>query len=297
MGTLSILIPVYNWDCSQLISDLHEQGESIGIEYEIIVADDHSTDADTYQKIFSTAAGLTHCRLISLDENIGRSAIRNLLADNAVYNTLLFIDCDAEVCSPHFLKTYLDASGNAGVVCGSERHSEKLPHSGVELRWKYESNADRQRTVQYRSAHPYDKFSSFAFLIDRDIFQGIRFDTSFKGYGYEDVMFGMELKRRNVQVIHIDNPLFKPEIDDNATYLSKAEEAIRTLLAHQEQIGDGSSLLRHYRRMERLHLIFALNIASHFTERIRKNLLGRNPSLRLFSIYKLVYLNKIVHYD
>ena len=37
---LSILIPTYNYDCTQLVADLQQQAEQIGINYEIIVADD-----------------------------------------------------------------------------------------------------------------------------------------------------------------------------------------------------------------------------------------------------------------
>lgn len=293
MGTLSILIPAYNWDCSQLISDLHTQGEALETEYEIIVADDHSSNDDTLQAISRTAQALEHCRLIMLKQNIGRSAIRNFLADNAKYDKLLFMDCDAEVCSDTFLKDYLAAAADADVVCGSERHPDSLPCKGVKLRWKYEKRADARRSVEYRSRSPYSRFSSFAFLISRELFQSIRFDTSFKGYGYEDVMFGMELERRGVSVLHIDNPLFKPEADDNATFLAKTEESIRTLLAHKEQIGVGSSLLTHYCRIEKLHLAFLLGAFRPFTPLIRRNLLGRNPSLALFSLYKLLYINDI----
>ncbi|MCQ2066251.1 MAG: glycosyltransferase [Bacteroidaceae bacterium] len=293
MGTLSILIPAYNWDCSQLISDLHAQGEALGIEYEIIVADDHSGNDDTLQAISRTAQALERCRLIALGQNIGRSAIRNLLADNAVYDKLLFMDCDAEVCSDTFLKDYLTAAAKADVVCGSERHPDKLPCPGVELRWKYERKADTRRSAGHRSRTPYARFSSFAFLISRELFQSIRFDTSFIGYGYEDVVFGMELERHGVSVLHIDNPLFKPEADDNATFLAKTEESMRTLLAHKELIGGGSSLLTHYSRIERLHLTFLLGMLSPFMPLIRRNLLGHHPSLVLFSLYKLLYINSI----
>ena len=40
MGDLSILIPVYRYDCTQLVADLHTQGDALGIDYEVIVADD-----------------------------------------------------------------------------------------------------------------------------------------------------------------------------------------------------------------------------------------------------------------
>ena len=44
---LSILIPTYNQDCSQLVKDLAAQCKQSGIEYEILVMDDGSTDPVT----------------------------------------------------------------------------------------------------------------------------------------------------------------------------------------------------------------------------------------------------------
>ena len=45
---ISILIPVMNYDCSALVDDLYVQAERLrigaGVDYEIIVGDDASTD-------------------------------------------------------------------------------------------------------------------------------------------------------------------------------------------------------------------------------------------------------------
>ena len=40
---LSILIPTYNYDCYDLVKELHRQATELNIEFEIIVADDCST--------------------------------------------------------------------------------------------------------------------------------------------------------------------------------------------------------------------------------------------------------------
>ncbi len=292
MASLSILIPVYNRNCSELISDLHAQACTLGIPFELIVADDHSTDAEALNAVCDTASSLEHCRLIALRQNIGRSAIRNLLADNAAYGKLLFMDCDAAVCSPQYLACYIEASGKADVVCGGARHSDTLPQPGVELRWRYEKNADRQRSAEYRGRTPYARFTPFNFLISRDVFQSIRFGTTFKGYGYEDVLFGLELERRGISILHIDNPLLHLGIEDNATYLGKTEEAIRNLLAHESDIQQGSTLLTHYNRICGLHLRPLLRATARlFLKPIKRNLLGSNPSLRLFALYKLLFLS------
>lgn len=298
MESLSILIPAYNWDCSQLISDLHAQGDALGIEYEIIVADDCSTDFDKLQSVRDTARRLQHCSFTILENNIGRSAIRNMLADMARYDKLLFMDCDAAVCSPTYLKDYMVASKQADVVCGGVVHPEKLPPPGVELRWKYERNADRHRSAKHRSKTPYDHFTPFNFLISRDTFQQIRFDTTFCGYGYEDVLFGMEMQRLRSSVLHIDNPLLHLGLEPNEKYLIKTDEAIHNLLLHRDQIGQGSTLLRHYDRICRWHLEPLIGMADKLlSKQIKRNLSGSHPGLKCFALYKLLTVYRLQHTD
>lgn len=238
------------------------------------------------------ATHLEHCRLIALEQNIGRSAIRNLLADNASYDRLLFMDCDAAVCSPTYLQDYISAADNADVICGGLLHPDNPPCDGAELRWKYEKKADKKRSAADRSITPYARFTPFNFMISRDVFQSIRFSTAFTGYGYEDVLFGMELEKRRVSILHIDNPLLHLGIEDNATYLSKTEQAIRNLALHQDNLKGGSTLLLHYSRICGLHLVWLLNLsAKALIQPVRRNLLSANPDMKLFSLYKLLYLS------
>ena len=294
MELLSILIPVYNRDCSGLISDLHAQAAASGIRFELIVADDRSTDIGTLDAVRATAAGLERCRLMELDRNIGRSAIRNLLADSASGDRLLFMDCDAAVCSPSYLTDYISVADRADVICGGARHPDKLPERGVELRWKYEKKADRRRSAEYRSLTPYARFTPFNFMISHEVFNRIRFSTDFTGYGYEDVLFGVELEKRGISVLHIDNPLLHLGIENNAAFLRKTEESIRNLKVHRADLQGGSALLDFYDRLGRLHLQSLLRASSCvLTKPIRRNLLGSTPSLVLFPLYKLLYLAQL----
>ena len=298
MESLSILIPVYNRDCSRLIKDLYVQGISSGTPFEIIVADDYSANKDTLKAVRDTSASLEHCRLIESDRNIGRSAIRNLLADNASYGKLLFMDCDAAVCSPAYLQDYISIADNADVICGGLRHPDNLPHEGVELRWKYEKKADKMRSAAHRSLTPYARFTPFNFMVSRDVFQSIRFSTAFTGYGYEDVLFGMELEKRGISILHTDNPLIHLGIEDNATYLAKTEQAIRNLALHRDVLNQGSTLLLHYNRICNLHLGRLLDMsAKALIQPVRRNLLSANPSLELFSLYKLLYLSSQIRHS
>ena len=110
MKGLSILIPEYNCDCTQLVRDLHRQCASAQLpSWEIVVADDGSIDetAVNQNRIIGT---WDNCTFIRNEQNMGRAAIRNFLAEKAQYDRLLFIDSDMCIVSEDFVKTYLASS-------------------------------------------------------------------------------------------------------------------------------------------------------------------------------------------
>ena len=287
MNSLSILIPVFNWDCSRFLTDLHRQGCRLGVPFEIVVADDCSNVKYGNEQ---TAGMLENCRFIGLDRNVGRARIRNILADESRFEKLLFLDCDLEVKDDSFLKNYLEASEKADVVCGGVRTPDEMP-GGMELRFLYEQRADRSRTAELCNRQPYARFTTSTFMIGRDDFMKIRFDESYGGYGYEDVQFGVELERRGMFILHIDNPLVHLGLEPNAVYLEKTENAVRNAFEHREKIGSGSTLLNHFGRLERFRMVWAGRLAYRmFAGSMRRNLVGNKPSLKVFSLYKLCYL-------
>ena len=292
MEALSILIPVFNWDCTQLIKDLHFQGLTLEIPYEIIVADDCSTDKDLQEKSRLVAETHENCRYFALPHNIGRAAIRNYMADQSKYEKLLFLDCDAEVKDKKFLKKYVEASDKASVVCGGLTHPDEIPMKGQELRYLYEKNAAYERSAGFRSQNPYLRFTSFSFMIDRDVFMKIRFDESYVRYGYEDVQFGHELEENGVSILHIDNPLAHIGLDDSALYLNTTRQAVQNAFDHQDEIGDSSKLLTNYNKVRSLRMRWVFRFFwAFFQKSMEKNLLGPKPKLRIFSLYKLCYIS------
>ena len=291
MEALSILIPVFNWDCSQLMKDLHFQGLELGIPYEIIIADDCSTDKVVLEKNRECAGSLENCRFIALEHNLGRAAIRNFLADQSKYDKLLFMDCDAAVKDVLFVRKYVDAADKAQVVCGGAIHSDEIPQKGAELRWAYEKNADRERSAEFRSRNPYARFTPFSFLIDRVLFMQIRFDESYSGYGYEDVQFGRELEKRNVSILHIDNQLMHLGLEKSEAYLEKTRQAVLNAFTHKDEVGDSSRLLTHYNRVAKLRMRWLFKVIwTLFHGNMERNLLGSKPKLKIFSLYKLCYI-------
>ena len=282
---LSILIPTHNYTCYQLVSDLHEQAEELGIPYEIIVAEDGSqaqVDIIANHKIEE----LSHCRHLLRKENVGRAAIRNLLIDEAHGTMLLMMDADGKVIRKDFLKKYWEAGLTHDVVCGGIKTLDVCNDPTRTLRWSYEKD--------YEKKHGYisNQFRSFCFLITRKVADTVRFDERFRYYGYEDVQYGKDLSTAGFDVYGIDNPLENKEIETNAVFLKKTEEAIRTAHRFSKELEENVSLIRTYQKYQRLgwafHLFFTL-----FHKPIRHNLLSKKPSLFWFSVYKLCYYSTL----
>ena len=289
---LSILIPTYNYDCTRLANDLHQQAERLGITYEIIVADDASP-IYIYKEKNRAINALPHCRLIELPTNLGRARIRNRLADEARYPWLLFMDADAEIISPTFIADYL-AHTDAEVICGGLCHADSLPSPNVSLRYAYEKRADKHRAAHYRSQAPYERFITFCFMVRSDVFHVIRFDESITEYGHEDTLFGIELERKKISIRHIDNPMRQGGIETNEEFLEKTHASIRNLAQKEDTFLAHSQLIRAYRLLHRIHLTGLL--ARYYTKKksaLTAHLCSQHPYLTLFFFYKLAYYCKV----
>ncbi len=130
---LSILIPTYNVDCLRLVTDLHQQCEELQaqfgattFDYEILVADDASTDTAVIERN-ELMECFDNTRYIRLQHNCGRALVCNFLFDEARFDHLLLMDADAEVCSESFLYDYWMQRTTADVLVGSIRTPDTAP--------------------------------------------------------------------------------------------------------------------------------------------------------------------------
>lgn len=284
---LSILIPTYNYNITRLVNDLHQQAMVLSVDFEIIILEDGSTKLlEENKKI----AQLSFVKYEISDKNIGRSAIRNRLAAMAQYSTLLFMDCDAEVCSPHFIEKYIPFCKETCVVIGGTAYdaTDETPEYSLRLKYGREREA---RLPTEREA--YNSFSTFNFLISATVFQSVKFDESLKGYGNEDTLFGYQLRKMNVTCYQIDNPLIHKGLDDNKTYLAKTKDAARNLLRLHRTgkypfMIEESTLLGTYVKIKRLKSVRLMAFLFAISQNcLEQNLCGKNPSLTLYDFYKL----------
>ena len=293
---ISILIPTYNYTAYPLASTLARQAQNTNIPCEIIVADDAST-SDECKRQNQSISSLPLCTYIELENNIGRASIRNLLADKAKGEWLLFLDCDGLPVDNHFLARYTQAINTfpqAHIICGGIVHPESLPSPNQSLRYLYEKDAEKHHTATKRNERPYASFRTFNFMIRRESFQQVRFDQTFRHYGYEDVLFGIQLRQRGFHIHHIDNPLENQDIEPNDIFLKKTEEALRTLAEQAEKLGESVHIHHLYTKLSHMGVLPLVRALFHLSApMLRSNLTGKHPFLTYFAFYKLGYYTSI----
>lgn len=285
---LSILIPEYNHDCTPLVSALREQAALLpqGVHTEILVADDASTEPHAVRacRQLKACGGI---RLIELPHNVGRARIRNLLAREAAYSQLLYLDCDVAMVRPDFLRRYLEEA-EADVLCGGVTvRPDRLLAFG-NLRYRYERSCLPKFTAERRKAAPYQGFRTTNFRVRREVMERHPFDASLCRYGYEDVLWGRVLREAGVAVTHTDNPVAIDDFEDNARFLDKTEEGIETLIRLEDELRGYSQLIGWADKAERCGMLgLAARIFTLRRDWLRRRLSGQKPSVRLYQLYRL----------
>ncbi|WP_425421259.1 glycosyltransferase family 2 protein [Phaeodactylibacter xiamenensis] len=291
---LSILIPVYNYDVRPLVEALRQQADALEWAVEILCWDDASLPE--FQNINAPLGQLPGVTYRLMPENLGRSRIRNRLAEAARYDYLLFMDGDSEVTRADYLEQYQSHCTPGRLLYGGRIYQPEPPESPrLRFHWHYGRSREVQR-AETRQKQPYHSFMTNNFLIPKALFAPIQFDERLLQYGHEDTLFGLELQRRGIPILHLDNPLIHAGLEPAETFLRKSEQAIENLVfLYQEGSLRETRLLRAY---ERLDAWKAARPARYLLDQVRpllkQHLLYANtPNLRAFDLYKLGVL---LHY-
>lgn len=290
---LSICIPVFNHNVVPLIKELIEctRGKD---DIEIVVADDASNSYFKEQnKVLKTMPKVTY---FERDKNTGRSAIRNFLAAQAQKDYLLFVDADSSIPSCDFISNYQEAIKKADVVCGGTIYGERPKDDNLLLRYIFGINRE-VRSVKDRQNFPYRSFSAHNFIIKKDLFLAYPFDEQIKSYGHEDTLLGLSLKKRGVQILHINNPLIHTGLEPALEFINKTNTGLQNLIRlaktrpELNEMAEDVKVLRYFFKLKRLGLTkLGATFYKVFKNRLLKNLESNSPSLFYFDLYKLAYL-------
>lgn len=297
---LSILIPVYNDSAANLVAALLKQADTIDdLEYEIVVYDDGSTDEKSI-KTNEVVCQQPHCRFHRGRRSRCRAAMRNAMQLVACYDWRLMIDSRLSPRDTDFLRCYVDAIssepkavvGGVEIALSTGTDMDKMMKSN--LRYKYEKHEERNHSLQARQSKPYHSLRTTNILYHRNVLQQVAYDETIIGYGYEDVKLGCDMQKAGICIQHIDNPVVYSSFEDNVAYINKMEEAMRTLYSQKDQLRDFSPLLSVINKLRNYHLLGAIRLWHWLFSSVEKNnLVGSNPSLLLFKLYKLGYLSSL----
>ncbi len=288
---VSILIPTYNYDITKLVGLLHKQATDTGIDFEIMICDDASLDQQIKLKNKKTET-LPHCFYFENKSNLGRTKTRQYLANKASYNWLLFLDADVLPKKDTFLKKYFieiqRKSHRNPVIFGGVAYQEHTPDSKKILRWKYGKKSEAKAAVK-RIKNPYNVISQ-NLLIKKEVF--LENNVSGNEYGL-DILFSYRLKKNNISVLHIENPVVHYGLETASVFFSKSLEAVKTTFIFEEKgllASDFRPLQKSYLLLQKFHLekLFILFLSS-FVPLIEKNIFSKNPSIFLFNLYRLYF--------
>lgn len=290
---ISLLVPVFDYDIIALVHGMKSALGKVPEFCEILIGDDGSSSEYKEKYKALTDEGV---KLISLQKNIGRAAIRNKLAMEATGDYLLFIDADTVLqgTAEAYFRKWLPMMVIYKVICGGILYHDAPPGDPDKLlRWKY-GKWREQRKASEKNKNPHEWFSTFNVLIEKTVFSKIRFNEELKQYGYEDTLMGYQMKKAGIDILHIDNGLIHEGLETNKEFLNKTKLGIENLSKLYDNVTDKKTFSRtvkilrtyNYMRFFRLTRILA-GIYIRYRDRMEISLESGNISLLLFRFYKV----------
>jgi len=291
---ISVLIPIYNYNVTPLIYNLHELLVKSKVPFEILGFEDGSKTS--FVKKNNDVAGLPYTSLLVSEENLGRIKARQILCEKAKYDWLLFLDADTIPKNEDFITVYLNIiSEDYDAIFGGIYYEKQKPHKDNILRWKYGQEKEEVKAAK-RMLAQYKHVVSANMLIKKSLFKDFNSEIKVDSYGM-DSYFGLKLKKLEARIIHIDNEVFHLGIEKSIDFLNKKEEASETLLRLLSQNKTSfreNHLLNVFKVLKRykLNYLFSL-IYMWFKTILKTNLLGANPSIKLLQLYRISYMCNI----
>ena len=237
---LSILIPFHGDDPRPLIERLEREAAGLAGAVEIVLLDDGNPDQRVSDSVEAAVTALAcPVRLIRLASNEGRAKGRNRLTAHARGAHLLFLDSDMAPDSMDFLARWLELARARTAVAFGGFTVDGAPVSPATALHQALSRRADCLSAEVRARTPEKYVFTSNLLVRRDVFGAERFDEQFRGWGWEDVEWGMRVARR-WPIRHIDNTATHLGLDAAPALLGKYEQSAanfaRVVAAHREVV-------------------------------------------------------------
>ena len=227
---LSICIPVFNWDIRLLIGKLIEELSAKQYsKIELIIMDDFSSNTElrNANRQFFVELKYENLLYVEFKQNVGRSKIRNLLAEKASGEFLLFLDADILPDRPDFIGKYLDyvADNKWDIIYGSLSYVSRTMIGKEYDFYFYLARKTEVKPVGVKNKIPWRYLWTSNVMLRKSVFLQTPFDERFVGYGYEDAEWGIRLRKR-YKILHIDNAVSHLGLVSKNTAYQKMRDSI-----------------------------------------------------------------------
>jgi glycosyltransferase involved in cell wall biosynthesis len=226
-GRLSVLTPFYGDDPRPLLITLDALACGAGGGVELVVLDDGVKDPARTSEVQSLLRAFkTPARFIANACNEGRARGRNRLVAAARGRHLLLLDSDMAPESEDFLQRYLAlAEADAALVFGGFS-VERAPDAPETALHKRVQTMGECLPAALRAKDPLKYVYTSNLLVRRDVLQSEPFDEEFRGWGWEDVDWGMRAGQR-YDVLQIDNPATHLGLDRAEALIAKYDQSVQ----------------------------------------------------------------------
>lgn len=295
---ISILIAMYNVDVGDLIQDVIDSCAYIDQAYEIAVIDDASPDASAFDRLRLRYRDRDNVHIRRHAENQGRARTRNLLADRSNGDWLLFIDGDCRIVDiTHFMSNY-ESKSNSGVDAifgGHVYDSQKPMDTQLYLHWHY-GRTRESVDLKTRQSEPCRYTFASNVFIRSAMMRATPFDEQVVSYGYEDILWGEQLRHNGCRMLMMDNTVLHCGLASNQVFLDRVDEAMQTLVRwSMRDPNPPVKLWRVYRDLQRLWWGKAfLGLCVSTKSWMKSTLLHNKGTFILYDCYRIAILHRLV---
>ncbi|MEM6877057.1 MAG: glycosyltransferase [Bacteroidota bacterium] len=219
--------------CGQLHL-LYDQLKASGLNFEVLVYEDASPE-HFFQHNQQVANLGKEVRYKLLPSNVGRASIRNLLATEARFPNLLFLDSDSGF-PEQFVSRYLPFLEQPleFIVSGGRVYPQRDKIDRAY--WLHQRYGQKREQLDptVRGEKRYHGFQTNNFLVSKALMLRHPFNESHAGYGHEDTLWGWQLKELGIDIRRIDNPVIHLDLMPAEQFLSKQLEAVENLKKLEE---------------------------------------------------------------